>query len=99
MLEPYNRPTRSNRRGLPDFSLFMLGLAVLVLFTSVSGFRVWHSTGIAHDGETPVWGAEGQGKSKTLSPGSIVFTGASSLAYWSSLVDDMKPLRVVNSAF
>ena len=31
--------------------------------------------------------------------GGIVFTGSSSIAYWSSLVDDMKPLAVINRGF
>jgi len=36
---------------------------------------------------------------RLLTPGSIVFTGASSIAYWDSLGKDMKPLPVYNTAF
>lgn len=37
--------------------------------------------------------------SKDVPRSAIVFTGASSIAYWDSLSDDMKPLPVANSAF
>jgi len=40
-----------------------------------------------------------QGKSRVAVPGRIVFTGSSSIAYWDTLSNDMKPLTVVNSAF
>jgi lysophospholipase L1-like esterase len=32
-------------------------------------------------------------------PGVIVFTGSSSINYWNTLVDDMKPLEVINRGF
>ena len=41
----------------------------------------------------------GQNKGKGTAPGRIVFTGSSSIAYWDSLENDMKPLKLVNSAF
>ena len=36
---------------------------------------------------------------KPAPKGTIIFTGASSLAYWGSLSKDMKPLPVINTAF
>jgi lysophospholipase L1-like esterase len=99
VLQPDNRPTRRRPRGLPDVSLSWLGLVVLILFASVSGFRILNSTVIAHEREPSIGGLGGQGKAKAASVGRIVFTGASSIAYWNSLVDDMKPLTVVSSAF
>ena len=99
VLQPDNRPTRRSPRSLPDVSLCMVGLVVLVLFTSAGGFGVLRSTMIAHEWEPPIRGPERQGKAKAPSLGRIVFTGASSIAYWDSLVDDMKPLTVVSSAF
>jgi lysophospholipase L1-like esterase len=77
----------------------MLGLALLVLFTSVGGFRILRPTVIAHEWASSIWGLERQSRAKAVSSGRIVFTGASSIAYWNSLVDDMKPLTVVSSAF
>src|SRR5271170_2931247 len=38
-------------------------------------------------------------KANPPKPGIIVFTGSSSFARWSTLVDDMKPLEVINRGF
>jgi lysophospholipase L1-like esterase len=94
MLRPYNRLTRRNPLRLPDRFQFMLGLLMLVV-----GFNELPSTVLANEGEPSIRSFERQGKAKAALPGRIVFTGSSSIAYWSSLVDDMKPLKVINSAF
>jgi lysophospholipase L1-like esterase len=38
-------------------------------------------------------------KTNPPKPGSIVFTGSSSIVYWESLASDMKPLEVINRGF
>jgi lysophospholipase L1-like esterase len=38
-------------------------------------------------------------KANAPKPGGIVFTGASSIRLWGTLVDDMKPLEVINRGF
>ena len=42
---------------------------------------------------------EQRDKTSPPKPGSIVFTGSSSITYWESLASDMKPLEVVNRGF
>src|ERR1700732_1165137 len=56
VLQPDNRTTRRGPRGLPDLSRFMLGLALLVLFTSVGGFRILRLTVIAPEWAPSIWG-------------------------------------------
>jgi lysophospholipase L1-like esterase len=55
----------------------------MALLILVLGFREFRSTLLA----------------RPAPPGAIVFTGASSVAYWDSLPKDMKPLPIINTAF
>ena len=87
MLQPSNQSSRRSR-----ITLLMLCFAVLVIgfreFGSPASVRAWESSLMQRvDHITPA------------APGTIIFTGASSLAYWDSLAKDMKPLRVINTAF
>jgi lysophospholipase L1-like esterase len=65
----------------------LLGVAALIVVTPMRASRP----------SSPA--ASAQAKAKASSTGRIVFTGSSSIAYWDSLANDMKPLAVVNSAF
>jgi hypothetical protein len=53
----------------------------------------------ARDWEPAIRKFEESDKTNPPKPGSIVFTGRSSIVRWSTLADDMKPLEVVNRAF
>jgi len=55
--------------------------------------------GTARDWEPAIRKFEESDKTNPPKPGSIVFTGSSSIVKWSTLADDMKPLEVVNRAF
>jgi lysophospholipase L1-like esterase len=63
------------------------------------GFREFLATVSAQEWESSVRAFERQDKVHPVPPGAIVFTGSSSVAYWSSLADDMKPLPVINRGF
>jgi lysophospholipase L1-like esterase len=67
--------------------IFLLGVAALIVVTPMRASRPSSLL------------ASAQAKAKASSAGRIVFTGSSSIAYWDSLENDMKPLAVVNSAF
>jgi lysophospholipase L1-like esterase len=49
--------------------------------------------------EPTIRGFEQQDKAHPAPAGVVVFTGSSSIAYWSSLVNDMKPLNAINRGF
>jgi len=57
------------------------------------------SAGFGADTQPSIGNSERQARAKAPSAAPIVFTGSSSIAYWETLADDMKPLRVINSAF
>lgn len=59
------------------------------------GFPLWAQ----QEWEPTIRGFEQQDKAHPAPAGLVVFTGSSSIAYWSSLVSDMKPLNVVNRGF
>jgi lysophospholipase L1-like esterase len=87
MLQPSSSPARRNLLG-------WVSLCALIL---VVGFREIRSTVLAKELESGFLKLEE--KTRTLPQGEIVFTGASSVAYWDSLGSDMKPLQVVNTAY
>ena len=64
-----------------------------------AGIRQFRTTVLAQEWESSIRAFERQDKIHPVPPGVIVFTGSSSIAYWSSLVDDMKPLTVINRGF
>lgn len=56
-------------------------------------------TGEAASWEPTIEQFEQQDRTSAAEPGRVVFTGSSSIAYWSSLARDMKPLDVINRGF
>ncbi len=89
MLNTYGR---SVRRIALLWSVLCLGILAV-------GFREFRATVSAQEWESSIRAFERQDKIHPVSPGVIVFTGSSSIAYWSSLVSDMKPLAVINRGF
>jgi lysophospholipase L1-like esterase len=74
-------------------------LAFLFLGLLIIGFRQFRATVLAQEWESTIRAFERQDKEHPVPPGVIVFTGSSSIAYWNSLADDMKPLPVINRGF
>jgi lysophospholipase L1-like esterase len=74
----------------------LLGFLFLAILL---GFRQFRATVLAQEWESTIRAFERQDKAHPVPPGVIVFTGSSSIAYWSSLADDMKPLPVINRGF
>src|SRR5260370_36381131 len=87
-----NTQTRPFRRRALLWSALCLGIVVF-------GFREFRTTVLAQEWESSIRAFERQDKIHPVPMGGIVFTGSSSIAYWSSLVDDMKPLAVINRGF
>jgi lysophospholipase L1-like esterase len=76
-------------------------LLCTILFFGILGiaFRQFRATVLAQEWESSIRAFERQDKAHPVPPGGFVFTGSSSIAYWSSLADDMKPLAVINRGF
>lgn len=89
MLKIFRRPLRSS-----TFLWAILCLGILAV-----GIREFRGTVLAQEWEPSIRAFEREDKIHPVPPGAIVFTGSSSIAYWSSLVDDMKPLTVINRGF
>ena len=81
----------------------LAGLIVLTLCLAGVGGRKYGfvSTGLAQaqDWESSIRKFEEQDKINPPKLGCIVFTGSSSIARWEALVDEMKPLDVINRGF
>jgi lysophospholipase L1-like esterase len=82
----------SLRRSALLWTILLLGLLAVA-------FREFRATVSAQEWESSIRAFERQDKAHPVSPGGIVFTGSSSIAYWSSLENDMKPLAVINRGF
>src|SRR3984893_11625622 len=89
MSNAYHRPPRGGT----------LLWTILFLGTLGVGFREFRATVSAQEWESSIRAFERQDKIHPVPPGVIVFTGSSSIAYWSSFADDMKPLAVINRGF
>src|SRR2546427_13147479 len=87
-----NTYCRSVRRIALLWSVLCLGILAV-------GFREFRATVSAQEWESSIRAFEREDKVHPVPPGGIVFTGSSSIAYWSSLVEDMKPLAVINRGF
>jgi lysophospholipase L1-like esterase len=72
---------------------------ILCLGLLAAGIREFRATALAQEWESSIRAFERQDKIHPVPPGVIVFTGSSSIAYWSSLEIDMKPLTVINRGF
>ena len=84
--------SRSARKNTLLWAILLLGIVGI-------GFREFATTVSAQEWESSIRSFERQDKAHPVPPGAIVFTGSSSIAYWDSLVQDMKPLTVVNRGF
>jgi lysophospholipase L1-like esterase len=89
MLNTFRRAPRSS-----TLLWTILGLGLLT-----AGIREFRGTVLAQEWESSIRAFERQDKVHPVAPGVIVFTGSSSIAYWSSLANDMKPLTVINRGF
>ena len=76
--------------------LFVLAVALLILGV---GYRELRSAALAGIWASEFRGFERRDQASPAPRGVIVFTGASSIAYWDTLASDMKPLKVLNRAF
>ena len=83
---------RALRRPALLWTLLLLGIPGVV-------FREFCATASAQEWESSIRAFERQDKVHPVPPGGIVFAGSSSIAYWSSLAEDMKPLTVINRGF
>jgi lysophospholipase L1-like esterase len=79
----------------------LIGLVVLtVCLASVGGRKYYFvPTAQAQDWEPSIRAFEEQDKVNPPKSGGIVFTGSSSIARWETLVNEMKPLDVINRGF
>jgi lysophospholipase L1-like esterase len=74
--------------------IFVAGVAVFAFLRSMQGA-----------GEDPAFfeseiaAFEAQDRESAPAPGAIVFVGSSSIRFWSTLAEDMAPLRVLNRGF
>lgn len=93
MNQPISQLTRKTLAGLAVLTLCLAGT-----FSRNCGFV---STALAQtqDWEPTIRNFEEQDKATPPKLGGIVFTGSSSIARWETLVDDMKPLDVINRGF
>jgi lysophospholipase L1-like esterase len=73
-------------------------LVLLFLGTAVGGYLFWRM-GKAESWEPSIQEFEKADRAHPPHPGVIVFTGSSSIRFWDTLGDDMKPLDVVNRGF
>src|SRR5260370_25185848 len=87
-----NTQTRPFRRRALLWSALCLGIVAF-------GFREFRTTVLAQEWESSIRAFERQDKIHPVPMGGIVFTGSSSIAYSSSLVDDIKPLAAINRGF
>ena len=77
----------------------LLVVAVLLLLGSgVAGYLYW-SLGQTESWESSIREFEKADQIRPPNPGVVVFTGSSSIHFWDTLADDMKPLDVVNRGF
>ncbi len=76
----------------------VLGLAICAVVFG-TGPRILIPSVLAQGWEPAIRNFEEQDKVHPPNPGSIVFTGSSSIRFWDSLVGAMKPLDVTNRGF
>jgi lysophospholipase L1-like esterase len=84
---------------LPPLRKSVLLCALLFVAILGVGLREFRSVVLAQEWESSIRAFERQDQAHPVPPGVIVFTGSSSIAYWSSLENDMKPLTVINRGF
>ena len=95
------RRTLPRMLNMKKHSVRKRALLWTILFFGIvgAGFGEFGATAYAQEWEPSIRAFESQDKTHPVAPGAIVFTGSSSIAYWDSLVADMKPLTVINRGF
>jgi lysophospholipase L1-like esterase len=104
-----------NKPATPIVFRNLAGIAAVTLLVLVSGFGLRaHDSFLASSAarsaqlqaqnpaatwESAIEKFEQSDKANPPRPGMVVFAGSSSFASWSTLVDDMKPLNVINRGF
>ena len=78
--------------------ILLVCLVLLFLGFSVAGYVFW-SMGNVEFWESSIRNFEKADQAHPPRLGSIVFTGSSSILFWHTLADDMKPLDVINRGF
>jgi len=84
--------SRSSRNSVLLWAILCAGILSVA-------FREFRATVSAQEWESSIRAFEREDKARPVPPGVIVFTGSSSIAYWSSLEKDMKPLAAINRGF
>lgn len=82
----------------PPIKKTLITLAVLLLIVGIAGY-IFSSMGKADSWESSIRNFEEKDKIAPPKPGVIVFTGSSSIRFWDTLAEDMKPLDVINRGF
>ena len=90
MSQPVSRIMQKKLLGLIVFFVFLLGIGVRECFVPAVLAQEWESS---------IRKFEESDKANPSKPGGVVITGASSIRLWDTLVDDMKPLDVMNRGF
>jgi lysophospholipase L1-like esterase len=75
------------------------GAIVLLALTFAGGFLVFRATGQPGSWESEISAYEKADRLRPPKPGTIVFTGSSSIRLWDTLAEDMQPLQVLNRGF
>jgi lysophospholipase L1-like esterase len=70
--------------------LIVVALVLLLTYWSMSNGQFWRFQ---------IYGYERADQAQRPKPGVIVFTGSSSIRFWHTLAEDMKPLDVINRGF
>ena len=92
MRKPSSYHTRKNHAGFILILLFLLGLGAGECWTSLVLAQ-------SQNWEPSIRKFEEDDKVNPPKPGGIVFTGASSIRRWDTLLEEMKPLEVLNRGF
>jgi lysophospholipase L1-like esterase len=72
---------------------------LLILAACVCAFAFFRRMGNSEFWESQISTFEKADRANPPKPGVIVFTGSSSIRFWKTLADDMKPLDVINRGF
>ena len=78
--------------------ILLVCLALFFLACTVAGYLFW-GMGKPESWESSIQEFEKADRIHPPNPGVIVFTGSSSIRFWDTLQDDMKPLDVINRGF
>jgi hypothetical protein len=86
--------TAQHGRGSVPMKMWLWGLLAFLLL-GIAGYCFW-SMGKPESWESSIRKFEESDRLHPPKPGTIVFTGSSSINCWHTLADDMQPLDVIN---